>query len=191
MTDKTDKAVEAKQEAAYKKYEAEQADHEKKHPGEIDEPAYAKYEKAYDKAGGKAMSTDRTDAQKKYDAALADAAKLSAAAVEAHAKADQKAKAPDQAAAEEADKKADDARAKAAALHPDTVAPVMFVPPENRFMKRGNHPVNPVYAPGIPTHDEAQTVRLSHMSSDSPSPVFVMVHPDMVGDYLRAGWSHV
>jgi hypothetical protein len=52
---KEDKA-EAKQEAAqdkadeaYKTYEKEQADHEKKHPGEIDEAAYKKYETAYNK----------------------------------------------------------------------------------------------------------------------------------------------
>jgi hypothetical protein len=37
-------------EASYKEYEVEQADHEKKHPGEIDEPAYKKYEDKYDAA---------------------------------------------------------------------------------------------------------------------------------------------
>jgi hypothetical protein len=49
---KAEAAQDKKDEAAYKKYEAEQADHEKKHPGEIDEAAYAKYEKGYDKAHG-------------------------------------------------------------------------------------------------------------------------------------------
>ena len=49
--------------------------------------------------------------------------------------------------------------------------------------------VNPAHAPGIPTDDEAQTVKLSHVSADHPSPVYIMVHPEMVGDYLRAGWS--
>jgi hypothetical protein len=192
MTDKTDKAaaakVEDKQDAAYKKYETEQATHEKTHPGEIDEPAYAKYEAAYDKAEGKPvgmMSADRTEVQKKYDAAHAEAVKLSQAAAEAHEKADKKVKTPEQVAAEEADKKADDARAKAAELHPDKHAPATPAKP----VKRGNDPVDPAYAPGIPTHDEAQTVRLVRTSPDSPMPVYTMVHPEMVGDYLRAGWS--
>jgi hypothetical protein len=115
--------VEAKQDAAYAKYEKEQATHEKTHPGEIDEPAYAKYEAAYDKAEGARpmgmMSADRAEQQKKYDAALTEARNLSAAALEAHAKAEHKAKTPEQIAAEEADKKADDAHAKAQSLHPD------------------------------------------------------------------------
>jgi hypothetical protein len=218
MTDKTDKAaaakVEDKQDAAYKKYEADQAVHEKTHPGEIDEPAYAKYEKDYDKAeAGKAgakpvgmMSADRTEQQKKYDVAHAEAVKLAADAVEAHEKANQKHKSPEQLAAEEADKKADDARAKAAALHPDvtsvgntTVADANVLLPhghdpnmsagDHYAQKRGNDPSNPKYADGIPTHDEAQTVRLSRTSRDNPTPVYAMVHPDMVGDYLRAGWG--
>jgi hypothetical protein len=126
MTDKADKAadakVEAKQDAAYKKYESEQATHEKKHPGEIDEPAYAKYEAAYDKAEAAPvgmMSTDRAEQQKKYEAALAEARKLSAEAAAAHVRAEHKAKTPEQIAAEEASKKADDAHAKAQSLHPD------------------------------------------------------------------------
>jgi hypothetical protein len=194
MTDKTDKAaaaaaakVEDKQDAAYEKYEGEQATYEKKHPGEINEPAYAKYEAAYDKAEGAGVAGDpgRAEAQKKYDAALAEVHKLSEAAAVAHAKADKKEKTSEQLAAEEADKKADDARAKAADLHPDKHAPATPAKP----VKRGNDPANPAYAPGVPTHDEAQTVRLSHVSADHPEPVFTMVHPDMVGDYLRAGWS--
>jgi hypothetical protein len=38
-----------KSDAAFKTYEKEQAKHEKTHPGEIDEPAYATYGKVYDK----------------------------------------------------------------------------------------------------------------------------------------------
>ena len=115
---KEDKAaestVEAEQDAAYKTYEVEQADHEKKHPGEIDEPAYAKYEEAYDKAEAKPVSAGRV--------------KL-------------------------------------------------------------NVPSSPVHAPGVPTHDEAQTIKLFHISEDGTSTVHTRVHPEMVGDYLRAGWS--
>jgi len=128
MTDKADKAaaakVEDKQDAAYEKYEAEQADHEKKHPGEIDEPAYAKYEAAYDKAeAGKAVPA------------------------EAHK------------------------------LHEKNV--------------KHNVPRSPAYAPGIPTDDESQTVSLFHMSEDGTERVYTRVHPEMVGNFMRAGWSRV
>jgi CubicO group peptidase (beta-lactamase class C family) len=201
MTDKADKAaaakVEDKQDAAYEKYEREQADHEKKHPGEIDEPAYAKYEAAYDKAevakplgATSTDGTDRAEQQKKYDAAHAEAVKLSAVAAEAHAKAEKKVKTPEQVAAEEADKKADDAHAKAAALHPDANPPA-GAPAGNiggRPVKL-NVPGHPAYADGIPTDDESQTVSLFHTSEDGTSRVYTRVHPDMVGDYLRGGWS--
>jgi hypothetical protein len=122
MTDKTDKATEAKQEAAYKKYEAEQATHEKKHPGEIDEPAYAKYEAAYDKAEGSSKTGDKHAAAKaKYDAALAHAAQLTQAAMEARHKVDSP-KTPEMLAWEEAHKKADDARAHAEQLRKEAEA---------------------------------------------------------------------
>lgn len=58
-----------------------------------------------------------------------------------------------------------------------------------RATKRGNDPANPKYARGVPLHDEGQTVKLSRVTPDSPVPVYTWVHPDMVGDYLRAGWG--
>ena len=45
--------------------------------------------------------------------------------------------------------------------------------------------------PDIPTHDEAKTVRLFRTSRDGTPPSYTMVHPDMVGDYMRAGWCPV
>ena len=136
--------------------------------------------------------TKKTDAQKKYDAAYIEATKLSQDAIEAHAKADQKAKTPEQIAAEEADKKAAEAHAKAAALHPDRNAPADT--PAGNTNPSGvklNVPSNPAYAPGIPTNDEAQTVSLYHMSEDGTERVHTRVHPDMVGDFMRAGWRRV
>src|SRR5258708_31385095 len=90
----------------------------------------------------KAAEAEKSEAQAKYDAAHAEAMKASQQAAEAHAKAEKKEKTPDQIAAEEADKKADDARAKAAELHPDKHAPASAVPP----IKRGNDPINPAFA---------------------------------------------
>jgi hypothetical protein len=192
----TDKKVEDKQDAAYGKYEKEQATYERKHPGEINEPAYAKYESAYDKAEGKPagmMSADRTEQQKKYDAAYTDAMKLSGDAAEAHAKADQSKKTKEQVAAEEADRKASDAHAKAAALHPDAILPDNIPAATAGVMGavRLNVPGRPGYAAGVPTDDESQTVNLYHISEDGKGKVYTRVHPEMVGDYLRAGWSHV
>ena len=92
--DKAGAAVEAKQDAAYGKYEKDQATFEKKHPGEIDEAAYKKYEQDYDKAeahgnAGAAhqakaqkasLLTDAERAQAKREAELENAAEAAAKA---------------------------------------------------------------------------------------------------------------
>jgi colicin import membrane protein len=142
--------------------------------------ADAKYAKDY---------PERAKAKKEYEAAQVEARKLQQEAIEAHAKAEQKAKTPEQVAAEDADKKAGDALAKAAALHPDANPPADA--PAGHRSPGGiklNIPASPAYAPGIPTNDEAQTVNLYHMTEDGTERAHTRVHPDMVGDFMRAGW---
>lgn len=133
---------------------------------------------------------DRAKQKKEYDVAAAEASKLTQEAIEAHAKADQKAKTPEQIAAEEADQKAAVARAKAAALHPDANPIVVDVTVPVQRVKL-NVPGHPAYAPNIPTDDESKTVTLFHISEDGMSRVHTRVHPDMVGDYMRGGWQRV
>jgi len=148
------------------------------------------------------MSDERTEAEKANDEAL----RLRQQAVQAHEKADEPEKTPEQRKAEELDAKADDARARAHALRPEggadgdtTVADAhVLVPagldpetPAGAYdaVKRGNDPSNPKYAPGVSMADEHQTVKLERVSRDSKEPVYTWVHPDMVGDYIRAGWG--
>jgi len=74
-----------------------------------------------------------------------------------------------------------DAKALAAAL----VSPVMSAG-DHYAQKFGNDPENPKLAPGI---SGDPTERLQRVTPDSPTPIYTMVHKEMVGDYLRAGWS--
>lgn len=147
------------------------------------------------------MTDNRTEAEKANDEALA----LQAKAIEAQQKANEPEKTADQKKADALAAKADDARAKAAELGgrsgstiDTTVAdakvalhigadPAM---PAGSYdaVKRGNDPSNPKYAPGISMEPEDQTVRLSRVTKDSVEPIYTWVHPDMVGDYVRAGW---
>lgn len=54
--------------------------------------------------------------------------------------------------------------------------------------KFGNDPRNPKLAPGLsPT--EGRTVLLSRKTPDHPDLVYTYVHPEMAGDYERAGWN--
>lgn len=146
--------------------------------------------------------TDRTEAEKANDEALA----LQAKATEAQAKADAPEKSPEQRKADDLAAKADDAKAKAAELNntagadgDTTVADAKVLVPlgtdpelpvgDYRAVKRGNDPANPAYAPGVSTHPDDQTVRLVRVTADSPEPIYTWVHPDMVGNYLRAGWG--
>ena len=52
-----------------------------------------------------------------------------------------------------------------------------------------NAPANPKPLPGLDPSDEARTVQLQMAISDPPGVRYTMVHPAMVGDYKRAGWS--
>jgi hypothetical protein len=148
------------------------------------------------------MTDERTEAEKANDEALA----LQAKATEAQQKANEPEKTPEQKKADELAAKADDAKAEAAELSNEggvdgdtSVADAKIVLPvgtdpgmpagDYRAVKRGNDPANPEYAPGVSTHDDDQTVKLSRVTADSKEPVYTWVHPDMVGNYLRAGWG--
>lgn len=148
------------------------------------------------------MSDSKTPAEKARDEALLAQQK----AAEAKAKASEPHKTAEQRKADELAQKADDARAKAAELNNEDgrdgdtsaeeahLALPLGVDPElpagdYRAVKRSNDPSNPKYAPGVPTHPEAQTVKLMRVTHDSKEPVYTWVAPEMVGDYCRAGWG--
>jgi hypothetical protein len=62
---------------------------------------------------------------------------------------------------------------------------------EHTAQKFGNDPENPQPAPGLKDVDKDALVELHMTTSDNPDPAnpkVTRVHPDMVGDYLRAGW---
>ena len=108
--------------------------------------------------------------------------------------------------AKAAEQKADDLKAKvdaesgndAATAQPTTsveAGTLAVVDPstpagDHFAQKFGNDPANPKLAPGLDPKDA--TVRMSRVTPDHPGgPVFTDVHPDMVGDYARAGWNKV
>lgn len=148
------------------------------------------------------MAENKTDAQKADEAAHAADVK----AVEARTKAEADARTPEQKKIDDAAQKADDERAKAeqakaetaATGEPMTAAQAKVFAPADRLdlpagahlaQKFGNDPANPQLAPDL-NPDEGATVRLTRITPDVPDgPVVTMVHPEMVGDYLRAGWS--
>ncbi|MDB5620523.1 hypothetical protein [Tardiphaga sp.] len=146
--------------------------------------------------------TEKTEAEKAQD----EATRLAAEAAEAQAKANEPEKTPEQIEADRLTAEADDAKAKAAELKPEggddgdtSVAEAKIVLPvgtdpdmpagDYRAVKRGNDPANPEYAAGVSTHEDDQTVKLSRVTADSKEPIYTWVHPDMVGNYLRAGWG--
>lgn len=111
-----------------------------------------------------------------------------------------------EAAAREAEQKADDLHAKVVAesnadaasadattsVDAGTLAVVDPSTPagDHLAQKFGNDPANPKLAPGL--DPEVATVRMSRVTPDHPEgPVFCDVHPEMVGDYARAGWNKV
>lgn len=147
------------------------------------------------------MAEQMTDAQKAQKAAHDAEVK----ATETRAAADDN-RTAEQKKADEAERKADDARAKAeqtrieeaGSIEPMTAeqakthipAPLLGMPASAHLAQKfGNDPANPQLAPGLDP-DEGATVRLERITPDvQDGPVVVMVHPEMVGDYLRAGWS--
>ena len=144
--------------------------------------------------------------QKKVDAALADAHAADMAVIAAQAKVDEANKSPEQKALDKAMADASSKRAKAmelaAASKPagpmsveaaKVMAPVPGDMPagDHKAQKFGNDPANPAPGPTVPVGagSELMTVKLSRKSPDHPELIETMVHPDMVGDYLRAGWN--
>jgi hypothetical protein len=164
------------------------------------------------------MTTEK-DASAEREKALADqkakqeeatklrveASKLQAEATEARAKASVGKQSDEEKAAIEAEKKADDAQAKAAeaeraahgATAPMTVADAKVLAPLDPAMPAGDHlaqkfgndPANPKSARSEHDDPALKTVRLVRQSPDRPSLIHTSCHPDLQGDYLRAGWS--
>ncbi|AWN47139.1 hypothetical protein DK419_13130 [Methylobacterium terrae] len=149
------------------------------------------------------MAETTTDAEKA--AAEANAAQVKAD--EKAAKAAQAEKSREQLAAERAAQEADDARARAAEAAETegktetgsaTVATAGVLAPlpgdtdaaSPRALKLGNDPANPNPLPDLPEVPDASRVHLTRTTPDVPGgPVEIFVHPNMVGDYLRAGWG--
>jgi hypothetical protein len=126
-------------------------------------------------------------------------------AITAQAKADDAQKSPEQRRADTARAKADKADAKAAEaeMPTDPRDPMSAVeakvesPHVDEDMSAGDHfaqkfgndPANPKPADGDHMDPDKCTVKLTRVTPDLSTPAVTMVHPDMVGDYLRAGWS--
>lgn len=142
-----------------------------------------------------------TDVEK----AQASAADARAKAVDAQAKADEAKKSPEQRKADEARATADKAAAEAAEIEaaatpddPMSAAEAKVMSPhvhedmaagDHFAQKFGNDPANPKPADGDHTDPDKCTVKLTRVTPDLSTPAVTMVHPDMAGDYLRAGWS--
>lgn len=154
---------------------------------------------------GTKSSAGSSDPQKAAD----EAAMARQKAVEAQAKAADANKSDEQRAADKAVQEADDANARAAQAVRDarrgdsdkatTVAEAGVVAPHveldtpathPRAVKLGNDPSNPMPANGEHSDPELMDVRIERVTPDKPGEVITgYVHPDMVGDYVRAGWS--
>lgn len=115
-------------------------------------------------------------------------------------------KTPEQREAAKAEREADDARAQLAEAERQergsdelaTVETAKITGPldpampagDHMAQKFGNDPENPHIAKGEHADPEKATVRLKRITPDVPEgPVKTVVHPEMVGDYLRAGWE--
>lgn len=140
------------------------------------------------------------EADKARDMAL----KADAKAVDAKVKAEDAQKSSEQRDAEKASAEADRAHAKAAEAEAATVSAEPMTVTEARVhakvdpeMGAGDHlaqqfsndPANPKPARADQADPALCTVKLSRVTPDSPVPVYTVCHPDMVGDYLRAGWN--
>lgn len=116
-------------------------------------------------------------------------------------------KSKEQLAAEKLQQDADDKAAKAAeagAAPVETVqsmaeAKTLAVPEDAdvaadsghwRAQKFGNDPANPQPATADHSDPDQMTVQLTRKTPDLPGKLqTTWVHPEMVGDYMRAGWS--
>lgn len=99
--------------------------------------------------------------------------------------------------ADDAAAKAAEARRAAGRENPRTVADARVAAPvdpnlpagHHRAQKFGNDPANPKGYKGEHDDPEKQTVRMTLRSPDTAEPRETFVHPDMVGNYARAGWE--
>ncbi len=144
--------------------------------------------------------TPNSDTEK----AKADAMAAQTKAVEMQNRANDSTKTKEQLSADKAKADADNANAKLAQVTAEETAPagvstaeeakIMAPIPgdmpadEHMAQKFGNDPANPQPLPGT-TDGDGKTVDLYRITPDSPDRVTIRVHPDMVGNYLRAGWS--
>ena len=60
---------------------------------------------------------------------------------------------------------------------------------DHRAQRFGNIPANPRPAKGEHTDPAKMTTRMRLRSPNSPVPQETWIHPDLVGDYARAGWE--
>ena len=140
------------------------------------------------------------------DKARADAQAAQARAIDAQTKANEAKKSDEQREADKARAEADKARAVAAEAdaslvptEPMSAIEAKIISPhvtdemgagDHLAQKFSNQPANPHIAKAEHADPELCTVKLTMVKSDGLGvPVVTTVHPDMVGDYLRAGWS--
>jgi hypothetical protein len=150
---------------------------------------------------------DQTDTKTvDVDKAKADAQAARITAVDAQAKADDATKSKEQLAADKArvdaakaESKAAEADASTLLTEPMTAIEAKVVSPhlteemgaaDHFAQKFSNDPANPHIAKGEHADPDLCTVKMTMVKADSmDQPIFTMVHPEMVGDYARAGWN--
>lgn len=151
------------------------------------------------------MAETKTDAQKADDKARAEEQK----AIEARAAAEREPRTDEEKKADAAEAKADDKRAQAEQAKAEegandegatTAAQAKGLSAladpdraigDHHAQKFSNTPENPQLANGLDADTEGK-VKLVLTTSDTLAagkPDVAYVHPEMVGDYLRAGWS--
>lgn len=159
-------------------------------------------------SGTKIQATQTaTDSQDKDKQKAADAAqKASVKAQDARNEAEDAKLSPEERKARELEAKAGLAKSKAAVagdtgpVEADTVKSANMlemgdnVHPEMsaadpRAQKMGNDPANPKPAAHIPPDYDGPMVRLTMKTPDLDRLREIDVHPDMAGDYERAGWN--
>lgn len=157
---------------------------------------------------GSVAQDDKAEAD--ADKAIEEASKARAKADEARAKADEAGLSEEERAARKAAQDADDAAARAARaegeanrVDQDTTVEeagvnAPHVSPDtpaghHRAVKRSNDPSNP--KPAKPEHEDPKlaTVKMERYTLDANggvgATVYTFVHPELVGDYARAGWG--
>lgn len=153
-----------------------------------------------------APNTDTKPTPADADKLKADAQAARSKAIDAQVEADQAKKSDEQKAADKASADADSARAKAAKAEAELVPTEPMTAVDAKVMsphlteqmgaadhfaqKFSNDPANPHIATAEHADPALCTVKMTMVKADSmEQPIFTMVHPEMVGDYCRAGWS--